>query len=728
MATILDVAKMAGVSQGTASNVLNGKGNVSSEKIRAVEEAARKLGYTINERAKILRKGSGNLICVILPTIEIRQYREFYNSLKYYAERNGYTTELLVSNDNPQVEMEMIQRARSVMATGVAAITCLKQEENAYIHAGFKKVCFVERRPKFEADYFGFRYELAGIQVAEHIGKKGYRSAAVVTDSTKYSNEEEFLRGFLAKMEESRRCKTVHISTDIRRISHTILNTFAVGEKFDAIVTTSMGFAEKIRQIKDTFVAGENIDIYTLSPVVSLPEKDYKKYELNYSLLGKEVAARIIETPKECFVPEEHLFENDGERNWKKVELKVAPAKCLNVLTLESPEASIMQGLARLYTEETGTEIRIAIYSYDEIYEQFVNSESSDLYDIFRIDVTWLSWFAQRLLVPLEVVDPNIKEVFGEYIPSLIDKYSCVRGKLYALPVSPSVQLLFYRKDLFENNGIRRLYREKYKRELKVPETFEEFNQIAGFFSEGERYDAGIRYGTSLTVGNTGVAATEFLTRLFSHKENLYDADGRIVVNDGAGRTALKELILAQQYSSVQPSKWWTSSAKDFANGNSALLITFSNFASEILGTDSKIVGNIGFGMVPGGNPIYGGGSLGISKNSRNKEDAVAFIKWLTKEPVASAMAALGGVSPCLKTYSKYDIINAFPWLELSKDCFAVSRTKRIPDFNDNPFDEKRLLHILGTAVKNAIMGFFGVEETLERAQKLIDTELNQIR
>ena len=52
MATIIDVARMAGVSQGTASNVLNGKGNVSSEKIKAVEEAAKKLGYTINEEGK----------------------------------------------------------------------------------------------------------------------------------------------------------------------------------------------------------------------------------------------------------------------------------------------------------------------------------------------------------------------------------------------------------------------------------------------------------------------------------------------------------------------------------------------------------------------------------------------------------------------------------------------------------------------------------------------------
>ena len=46
MATILDVARLAGVSQGTASNVLNRKGNVSSEKIRLVEEAAQKLGFS----------------------------------------------------------------------------------------------------------------------------------------------------------------------------------------------------------------------------------------------------------------------------------------------------------------------------------------------------------------------------------------------------------------------------------------------------------------------------------------------------------------------------------------------------------------------------------------------------------------------------------------------------------------------------------------------------------
>jgi multiple sugar transport system substrate-binding protein len=57
MPTIKDIAQLAGVSQGTVSNVLNGKGIVSSSKIKLVQNAAAALGYTVNERAKILRKG-----------------------------------------------------------------------------------------------------------------------------------------------------------------------------------------------------------------------------------------------------------------------------------------------------------------------------------------------------------------------------------------------------------------------------------------------------------------------------------------------------------------------------------------------------------------------------------------------------------------------------------------------------------------------------------------------
>ena len=56
MTTIKDIAKAAGVAQGTVSNVLNGKGNVSSDIIRQVMDAASALGYVPMERAKLLRR------------------------------------------------------------------------------------------------------------------------------------------------------------------------------------------------------------------------------------------------------------------------------------------------------------------------------------------------------------------------------------------------------------------------------------------------------------------------------------------------------------------------------------------------------------------------------------------------------------------------------------------------------------------------------------------------
>ena len=67
MVTIKDIAKEAGVAQGTVSNVLNGKGNVSSEKIKRVMLAAKKLGYVPNERAALLRRGVSNSLAVVMP-------------------------------------------------------------------------------------------------------------------------------------------------------------------------------------------------------------------------------------------------------------------------------------------------------------------------------------------------------------------------------------------------------------------------------------------------------------------------------------------------------------------------------------------------------------------------------------------------------------------------------------------------------------------------------------
>ncbi|HEX6454066.1 MAG TPA: LacI family DNA-binding transcriptional regulator [Trebonia sp.] len=55
--TIADVARLAGVSQGTASKALNGRGSISPDTVRRVREAAEKLGYQANTLARGLVAG-----------------------------------------------------------------------------------------------------------------------------------------------------------------------------------------------------------------------------------------------------------------------------------------------------------------------------------------------------------------------------------------------------------------------------------------------------------------------------------------------------------------------------------------------------------------------------------------------------------------------------------------------------------------------------------------------
>jgi multiple sugar transport system substrate-binding protein len=194
MATIKDIAQLAGVSQGTVSHVLSGKGNVSSEKIKLVEEAAARLGYVINERARILRKGRGNSLVVILPNIRSRHYVDFYISFKAFAEKQGYPVIQYCSNDDPDTERDIFTRIRAGMAAGVAVFSCQNQDAGYYRNLGFKEweLLFVERDQGFPVHYIGFNYQAAGKALAAEALERNLKSLALVTDAREYSNENDF--------------------------------------------------------------------------------------------------------------------------------------------------------------------------------------------------------------------------------------------------------------------------------------------------------------------------------------------------------------------------------------------------------------------------------------------------------------------------------------------------------------------------------------------------------
>ena len=95
-----------------------------------------------------------------------------------------------------------------------------------------------------------------------------------------------------------------------------------------------------------------------------------------------------------------------------------------------------------------------------------------------------MSRFAPRIYEPLKNLDAQVDTLQDHFLPGLMDRYGCSSGEIYAIPETPSTQMLFYRKDLFENITLRRLYKEQNREPLVPPTTFAQYNRIARFFTK----------------------------------------------------------------------------------------------------------------------------------------------------------------------------------------------------------------------------------------------------
>jgi DNA-binding LacI/PurR family transcriptional regulator len=90
--TSRDVAQAAGVSQSTVSIVLAGKwsGRISPGTVRAVQEAADRLGYRPNLAARSLRLGRARTVLLVVPTLTSPFFGAVYTGAARTAAEHGF--------------------------------------------------------------------------------------------------------------------------------------------------------------------------------------------------------------------------------------------------------------------------------------------------------------------------------------------------------------------------------------------------------------------------------------------------------------------------------------------------------------------------------------------------------------------------------------------------------------------------------------------------------------
>lgn len=128
--TIKDVAKHAGVGIGTVSRVINNEGAVGAQTRQKVLDAMNDLNYSPNNMASQLRRNETRIIALLVPIVN----HPFFAKLAYYvedeADRFGYSTILVSSQQRVEKEVEIISRIKQKKVDGAVFVTHYVHEED----------------------------------------------------------------------------------------------------------------------------------------------------------------------------------------------------------------------------------------------------------------------------------------------------------------------------------------------------------------------------------------------------------------------------------------------------------------------------------------------------------------------------------------------------------------------------------------------------------------------
>ncbi len=132
MPSILEVAKRAGVSLGTVSNVLNKPEIVSEETRRRVQLAIEEIGFVRNGSARQLRSGYSQYIGLVMLDVANPFFTAVAGGVEDAASEAGYIVILCNSNDSSEKESHYLhvleeQRARGLLITPVQGDTSYLQ-------------------------------------------------------------------------------------------------------------------------------------------------------------------------------------------------------------------------------------------------------------------------------------------------------------------------------------------------------------------------------------------------------------------------------------------------------------------------------------------------------------------------------------------------------------------------------------------------------------------------
>lgn len=241
--SIKDVAKAAGVSWKTVSNVVNDRPVVRPETRERVERAISELGYVPNTIGRELRGGPTHTIALVLPELSNPYFAQLAQMLHVAAKERGYTVSVELSLGRGEVERAHVRgRISRPVDAVVISPEALDPVEIRDRGDGPPLVLLGEHLLSAEGvTHVAVDNVEASADVVRHLVERGYRRPVFLGgEAEQRSAGTDRLAGFRAA------CRASGIASDPERIAHVgawdmaegrraVLELVERGVAFDAI-------------------------------------------------------------------------------------------------------------------------------------------------------------------------------------------------------------------------------------------------------------------------------------------------------------------------------------------------------------------------------------------------------------------------------------------------------------------------------------------------------------
>jgi len=376
-----------------------------------------------------------------------------------------------------------------------------------------------------------------------------------------------------------------------------------------------------------------------------------------------------------------------GRRSWLVLILALAVApllvgvdagaqgKTITLAMLAGYKEDVLRANLPEFEKKTGIKVQIDASPIGDLYKKQVLSLSQAArYDVMFMDEPWIAPLSEFIL-------PLTERIRGydttDFVPTALAA-GAFQGVQYALPVDPNMQILSYRKDLFDQKG------------MKPPTTWDELLAAAKAFTDPAKE----QYGIAIIAGSDIQACLYMLVSMWSQGAELVTAEGKGGVNTPAGRKGAEIYLELLKYAPPAVRSYTSADVlKAMQTGQAVMAIQWASAMKPLEDpTRSTVAGKIGYALVPKAvrqTPMRGVWTIGIAKNSSNQDAAWEFAKWLSSKEFGLAAtkfpSALSAIhSPRVSVLQDPGTKAALPYVETLLASLKIAKERpRLREFAD---------------------------------------------